>query len=309
MRRCHNELECEVRPPVSGSSTIGGLLLLASAGGVLLYLASRSGAVAAPSVSGAFASSAMPLGQGFTSPVFSIFNTPAASSDAGLDAGHPLYGGSGAGSYPLYDPSIHNASIETTDLMGAGYSNPVSTADLKGNLGGGFFDSVWSGLTGLFGGTAQAAPVGASMGMSFGGSTMPAVNSTDVDTLARTLWGEARNESQAGIEAVANVVVNRSRKSPKYNWPKGIAAVCRQPWQFSCWNANDPNLPKLKAVTTADAKFRTCLAIAQRAVAGTLADRTSNSDHYWADYIATPSWAVGKKPTVKIGRHIFLRLV
>lgn len=33
-----------------------------------------------------------------------------------------------------------------------------------------------------------------------------------IDTLARTIWGEARGESQTGQEAVANVVVNRVRR-------------------------------------------------------------------------------------------------
>jgi N-acetylmuramoyl-L-alanine amidase len=127
--------------------------------------------------------------------------------------------------------------------------------------------------------------------------------------VARTIWGEARNQGQSGMEAVASVIMNRSRKSPAYKWPRSPAAVCRQAYQFSCWNANDPNLPRLKAVTTSDAQFRTCIAIAQKAVAGKLADRTMGSDHYYAESIATPKWAVGKMPMAKYGSHLFFNLV
>ena len=32
----------------------------------------------------------------------------------------------------------------------------------------------------------------------------------EIDTLARTIWGEARGEGSAGMQAVANVVMNRA---------------------------------------------------------------------------------------------------
>ena len=42
------------------------------------------------------------------------------------------------------------------------------------------------------------------------------------DTLARTIWGEARNESDTGMEAVAMVVLNRvahaQKAGGKYWW-------------------------------------------------------------------------------------------
>jgi len=89
-----------------------------------------------------------------------------------------------------------------------------------------------------------------------------------VDTLARTLWGEARGEPVRGIEAVAAVVVNRVRLAQRRGgmwWGSDIVAVCRKPWQFSCWNADDPNRAKLLAVTAADPVFATCLRVARRA--------------------------------------------
>jgi spore germination cell wall hydrolase CwlJ-like protein len=136
-------------------------------------------------------------------------------------------------------------------------------------------------------------------------------NELAVDVLARTIWGEARAEAQAGMEAVAAVVLNRvtiaHAKGGAYWWGNDIISVCQKPYQFSCWNRSDPNYRKLIAVTPDNIHFATCLRIARRAVAGVLADNTGGATHYHADYVS-PYWAQGQRPTTTIGRHIFYRL-
>ena len=77
------------------------------------------------------------------------------------------------------------------------------------------------------------------------------------DVLARTVWGEARGEGQAGMVAVANVVMNRvnfarAQLGGNYWWGNTIMRVCQKPLQFSCWNQADPNLSQLQAVDAAD---------------------------------------------------------
>lgn len=136
-------------------------------------------------------------------------------------------------------------------------------------------------------------------------------NELAVDVLARTIWGEARSEPHAGMEAVASVVLNRvavaKRNGDAYWWGNDIISVCQKPYQFSCWNRSDPNYSKLTAVTQKDIHFATCVRIARRAVAGVLADNTGGATHYHADYVS-PYWAKGQKPTLTIGRHIFYDL-
>src|SRR5688500_4029200 len=66
------------------------------------------------------------------------------------------------------------------------------------------------------------------------------VDKTDLDTLARTLWGEARGEGRNGMQAVANVIMNRyklARSNSGYarQWGRTVAEVCRKKYQFSCW--------------------------------------------------------------------------
>jgi hypothetical protein len=122
--------------------------------------------------------------------------------------------------------------------------------------------------------------------------------------LARTLWGEARGEGIRGMQAVAAVVLNRAARQ-KY-WGKTIAEVCRKPYQFSCWNVNDPNLPRLLKVGTEDSLFRAAIEVAKQAVAGTLVDETGGATHYYASWLTPiPKWAAGKIPSARIGNHIF----
>lgn len=125
------------------------------------------------------------------------------------------------------------------------------------------------------------------------------------DTLARTLWGEARGEILKGIRAVAAVVLNRATHPTVHWWGSTIVDVCIAPYQFSCWNANDPNLAKLQAVTTADSGFQVCRQVAQDALAGRLRqDCTPGATHYHTK-TSSPSWARDKVPCEDIGNHLF----
>lgn len=133
----------------------------------------------------------------------------------------------------------------------------------------------------------------------------------EIDVLARTLWGEARNEGYDGMHAVANVVLNRVEEAVarggQFWWGNDIIAVCHKPYQFSCWNSNDPNREKLMVVTRRDRRFQVALEIAERAVDGRLHDVTYRATHYHADYVS-PNWAKNAKPLITIGRHIFYRV-
>lgn len=132
-----------------------------------------------------------------------------------------------------------------------------------------------------------------------------------IDTLARTLWGEARGDGPQGMEAVAAVILNRVKIAQAhggYWWGNDIISVCQKPYQFSCWNRSDPNYRVLQAVTEKDLHFATAVRIARRAVAGTHPDITGGADHYHAKSI-TPDWTKGQKPTATIRNHIFYKLI
>lgn len=128
------------------------------------------------------------------------------------------------------------------------------------------------------------------------------------DVMARTLWGEARSCGGNGMRHVASVILNRA--SHECWWGISIVTVCRQPWQFSCWNPDDPNLPKLLAVTDANSDFRLALSIAQTAVTRQLPDLTYGADSYYAlSMKAPPYWAAKGVRTMVDGWHAFYRTV
>jgi spore germination cell wall hydrolase CwlJ-like protein len=136
----------------------------------------------------------------------------------------------------------------------------------------------------------------------------------DIDTLARTLWGEARGEGEAGMIAVAAVILNRVTVSQehdgRYWWGHDVTTVCRAQAQFSCWNPGDPNRAKLLAVDESDPQFRRALDIAAEAAAGRLADPTFGATSYKVDSLPWPhGWGHPRLPLVTIGRHAFYNLL
>ena len=140
-------------------------------------------------------------------------------------------------------------------------------------------------------------------------------DSQDIDTLARTLYGEARGEGKQGMIAVACVVVTRAMIADEYMDAHGtqhplygdgsLSSACQMPLQFSCWNQGDPNRETIENVTGSDPSFLVALAIAQQAENDDLEDITDNATHYYAKGSPTPEWAIGKTACVTIGNHLF----
>lgn len=127
-------------------------------------------------------------------------------------------------------------------------------------------------------------------------------DNSEIDLLARTIWGEARGEGQTGMQAVANVIMNRVKKGGW--WGATVQDVVLKKWQFSTWNENDPNRKKALNVTTADPQFWTAKKISALAYNGQLDDITGGATNYHAKSVS-PAWASSMTKTATIGQHIF----
>lgn len=161
------------------------------------------------------------------------------------------------------------------------------------------------GLEWINASTLSAPLSAASASVPLPGSIVPD-RALALDTLARTLWGEARGESLLGLRAVAGVVINRTTHPRIRWWGRTIVGVCRAGKQFSCWNADDGNYPRLMRVTTADDKFRLCLQVATEALDGRLeAERMQHNATHYHNKTVTPYWIKGKLPCADIGGHLF----
>lgn len=133
------------------------------------------------------------------------------------------------------------------------------------------------------------------------------VAANDLNVLTGTIYGEARGCTDDAKENVAQCILNRYHTG----WGHSVMAVCLAPWQFSSWNANDPNRNKILAAPTTDPEnWKKCQMIASAALAGDNPDRINGADSYYARSMSTmPFWA--KAPAVKKfedAYHIFWKV-
>ncbi len=131
-----------------------------------------------------------------------------------------------------------------------------------------------------------------------------------IKIVAQTIYGEARGEyykENGGLPsliAVGNVIYNRYNNSGE----KLIENVCIKPKQFSCWNSNDPNRQVIANIPEDDPIYKLCVETAKNVISGSWPDITKGSTHYYSVSIKPPYWAVGHKPQIKIGNHLFFKL-
>ena len=136
------------------------------------------------------------------------------------------------------------------------------------------------------------------------------ITEKDRDIFARTLWGEARGEGLAGQIAVAWTIRDRVDDGKEKSWwGEGYAGVCLKPWQFSCWNKNDPNYPQLSGARQIPFRELARARIAaDQVIDGQVSDPTGGATHYYATTMPKPpTWANGARETARLGHHVFFR--
>ena len=117
-------------------------------------------------------------------------------------------------------------------------------------------------------------------------------NSSDVNLLARAIYGEARGEPYTGQVAVAAVILNRVKSS---QFPNTIAGVIYQSGAFDAVSDGQINL-------TPDS---TAKKAAQDALNGW--DPSYGAIYYFNPSTATNKWIWSRPMTVTIGRHRFCK--
>lgn len=125
---------------------------------------------------------------------------------------------------------------------------------------------------------------------------------SELDVVRRTLYGEARGQPIEGIKAVASVIMNRAQRGGW--WGETPKEVCLKPFQFSCWNKNDPNRQII--LQASEQALTTFTGVAKIALEDHLEDNTFGSTHYLNPKIAEDfSWSRGREPAVVIADHAF----
>jgi N-acetylmuramoyl-L-alanine amidase len=124
---------------------------------------------------------------------------------------------------------------------------------------------------------------------------------TDIELLARLIYGEARGEPVMGQAAVAFVAINRAAL-PGW-WGETLKKVILKPFQFSCFlSAYNGSI-----ITPLEEEWASCILTAHDVLSGDMSDFSNGATHYYADTIDPPYWAASMTVTNKIGKHTFLR--
>ncbi len=135
----------------------------------------------------------------------------------------------------------------------------------------------------------------AALGMSVngnGGNSSSSYSDSDIQLLARLIYGEARGESYVGQVAVGAVVMNRIRSS---SFPNTMSGVIYQRYAFTAVDDGQINL-----TPNATAKKA-----AQDAINGW--DPSYGAIYYYNPATATSQWIFSRTTTVVIGNHVFAK--
>lgn len=137
-------------------------------------------------------------------------------------------------------------------------------------------------------GTRTAQALGISLSSTT--STSSSTSSTDLNLLARVVYGEARGEPYTGQVAVAAVVLNRVRSS---SFPNSVAGVVYQSGAFDCVSDGQINLTPNQSAYNA----------AKDALNGW--DPTYGCLFYYNPRTATSKWMLSRTVKLSIGNHAF----
>ena len=176
----------------------------------------------------------------------------------------------------LKDWGYYDGSVD--GIFGSGTESAVKFFQRKNGLS----------ADGIVGSATAAA-----LGMTLSGSSSSgggSVTSSDLNLLARVVYGEARGEEYVGQVAVAAVVLNRVA-SPSF--PNTIAGVVYQAGAFDCVSDGQINL------TPNDTAMRA----AEDALNGW--DPTYGCLFYYNPRTATSAWMLSRPVKLVIGQHNF----
>lgn len=155
--------------------------------------------------------------------------------------------------------------------------------------------------------------------MKFPDQTKP-IEQQDEDTLlAMLVWGESRGEPELGRLAVAYVPLTRQKV--RLESGKKIGSSLREiiltPFQFSCFNTNDPNRDKLLRPVEGEglARWAACWSTAVAALTGQSENPAPGATHYVVRRLWSRPSAVGRRPKwfeepcINSGRTSFIALI
>lgn len=133
-----------------------------------------------------------------------------------------------------------------------------------------------------------------------------AVSPFDRDIAIRTIWGEARNQGDNGMAAVAHVMMNRLASG---NYGKSLSEIALAKNQFEPWG-NAATKKAMEKLSPSSPEYKRIGSILDQVMTGHLPDITNGADMFYAPKAQAamgrkpPSWGTGT-PIARVGDHDF----
>lgn len=119
--------------------------------------------------------------------------------------------------------------------------------------------------------------------------------------LTEALWFEARGENNLGLQAVAEVIYNRTQQQNK-----SFCEVIEEPWQFSYRNHLEQGERLTLSASENQIIFNKIRAISEKVVKSEFEPvLDKNVLWYTSTEIKPPSWTKALKKYATIGKHVF----
>lgn len=146
-----------------------------------------------------------------------------------------------------------------------------------------------------------------------------AMSAEERDTVIRTVIGEAANQGNAGMAAVALVIRNRADDA---RFPDAVGQVSLQPKQFSAWNADGSGNSLVNKYRPGDPAYERAAYVVDVVMAGLVPDFTGGATHYFSpagmralveqgyQKNLIPGWLERETeardaPPIRVGDHVF----
>lgn len=143
----------------------------------------------------------------------------------------------------------------------------------------------------------------------------------ELHTIARTLWGMARQDGLEAMAGVGNVILNRFELSKQHArwWGSSLTEICMKPGVFPCWRLGSEMRLQLEGnpslgihpIDEDNPRYCDALLIAREMLHGELSDRTKGADYVQSQSgrtLIAPHADRTKRPHHKIGTLLFYRL-
>lgn len=125
---------------------------------------------------------------------------------------------------------------------------------------------------------------------------------SQLDTLVRTVLGEAEGEGPVGMQAVASVIKNRADSGAFGS--SDPAAIALQPYQFSAWNRGQGGNSIPRTANPNSKIYKTALDAVNGVFGGNVPDPTGGALYYHAVGTTPTDWPAVTQ-TAAIGNHVF----